>query len=126
LATLVTPDTILRWHRELVAQKWDFSHLRKRFGRPRTQEEIARLVVQMAQENPAWGYDRIQGALKNLGVKLSDVGFAHNPVYPVYIFHAHPPLRHSRESGNPVFSRNTAAYTPWIPAFGAFQELIFL
>ena len=52
LATLFTPDTILRWHRELVAQKWDFSHLRKRFGRPRTQEEIARLVVQMAQENP--------------------------------------------------------------------------
>lgn len=72
LATIVTPDTILRWHRELVAQKWDFSDLRKRTGRPRTREEIVRLVVQMAKENPTWGYDRIQGALKNLGVKLSD------------------------------------------------------
>lgn len=72
LATIVTPDTILRWHRKLVAQKWDFSHLRKRTGRPRTREEIVRLVVQMALENPPWGYDRIQGALHNLGVKLSD------------------------------------------------------
>jgi len=72
LTTIVTPDTFLRWHRELVAQKWDFSALRKRVGRPRTQEEIAKLVVQMAQENPTWGYDRIQGALKNLGLTLSD------------------------------------------------------
>lgn len=72
LATIVTPDTLLRWHRELVAQKWDFSALRKRVGRPRTQEEIAKLVVQMAQENPTWGYNRIEGALKNLGVKISD------------------------------------------------------
>lgn len=72
LATIVTPDTLLRWHRELVAQKWDFSALRKRAGRPRTQEKIVNLVVQMAQENPTWGYNRIEGALKNLGVKLSD------------------------------------------------------
>ena len=53
-------------------QKWDFSHLQHRVGRPRTREEIVRLVVQLAKENPAWGYDRIQGALQNLGVKLSD------------------------------------------------------
>ena len=72
LATIVTPDTILRWHRELVAQKWDFSALSKRIGRPRTREEKTRLVVQMAKENPTWGYGRIQGALKNLGVQLSD------------------------------------------------------
>ncbi len=72
LATIVTPDTLLRWHRELVAQKWDFSALRRHVGRPRTQEEIAKLVVQMAQENPTWGCGRIEGALKNLGVKLSD------------------------------------------------------
>ena len=72
LDTMVTPDTLLRWHRELVAQKWDYSALRRRVGRPRIPDEIATLVVQMAQENPAWGYDRIQGALKNLGLKLSD------------------------------------------------------
>ncbi len=72
LATIVTPDTLLRWHRELVAQKWDFRALRKHVGRPRTQEEIAKLVVQMTNENTTWGYDRIQGALHNLGLKLSD------------------------------------------------------
>jgi transposase InsO family protein len=72
LATIVTPDTILRWHRELVAQKWDFSSLRRRVGRSRTREEVVKLVVQIAQENPTWGYDRIQGALKNVGMRLSD------------------------------------------------------
>ena len=55
-----------------MAQKWDFSALRKRVGRPRTKEEIAKLVVRMAEENPTWGHDRIQGALENLGVMLSD------------------------------------------------------
>ncbi len=72
LATIVTPDTLLRWHRELIAQKWDFNALRKKFGRPRTHEEVAKLVVQLAQENPTWGYNRIEGALRNLRVKISD------------------------------------------------------
>ena len=72
LVGIVTPDTIMRWHRELVAKKWDYSHLRKRVGRPRTKQEVAELIVRMARENPTWGYDRIEGALKNLGVKLSD------------------------------------------------------
>ena len=72
LATIVTPDTILRWHRELVAKKWDYSHLRCKVGRPRTEQEVVELIVRMAKENPTWGYDRIEGALKNLGVKLSD------------------------------------------------------
>ena len=72
LTTLFTPDTILRWHRELVARKWDFSHLRKRVGRPSIRNKIVRLVVQMAEENPTWGYDRIQGALRNLGFYIAD------------------------------------------------------
>jgi len=73
IGSLFTPDTILRWHRELVAQKWDYSARReKKPGRPPTPEEIAQLVVQMARENPSWGYDRIQGALANLGHKISD------------------------------------------------------
>ena len=72
LATIVTPDTILRWHRELVAKKWDYSHLRCKIGRPGTTQEVVDLVLRMAKENPTWGYDRIQGALKNLGIKLSD------------------------------------------------------
>ena len=72
LATIVTPDTILRWHRELVAKKWDYSHRRKKVGRPRTKQEVAELIVRMAKENPTWGYDHIQGALKNLGITLCD------------------------------------------------------
>ena len=68
LTTIVTPDTILRWHRQLVAQKWDYSKRRKSVGRPRTEKEIVDLVLQFDRENPTWGYDRIQGALANLGV----------------------------------------------------------
>jgi putative transposase len=68
IATIVTPDTILRWHRQLVARKWTYS--RRRPGRPNVLAEIRRLVVQMATENPTWGYTRIQGALKNLGHRV--------------------------------------------------------
>jgi putative transposase len=63
---LVTPDTLLRRYRELVAAKWDYSH-RCGPGRPRVMETIADLIVRMALENPSWGYTRIRGALANLG-----------------------------------------------------------
>jgi hypothetical protein len=70
IATIVTPHTILRWHRQLVAQKWDYSDRRKkRSGRPVVSEEMTQLVLQMARDNPSWGYDRIQGALNNLTIK---------------------------------------------------------
>ena len=65
IATVVRPDTILRWHRECIARKWTYA--RKRLGRQRVLVEIRRLVVRMAEENPTWGYTRIQGALKNVG-----------------------------------------------------------
>ena len=64
VATIVTPETLLAWHRRLIAQKYDGSG---RPGRPRTPQEIETLVVRMAQENRDWGYERIQGALSNLG-----------------------------------------------------------
>jgi hypothetical protein len=70
-ATIVAPDTILRWHRLLVARKWDFSHKRSSPGRPATEQVIAELTVRMARENPTWGYDRLAGALANLGHKLA-------------------------------------------------------
>jgi putative transposase len=69
VATLVTPDTILRWHRELIARKWTYA--RRRPGRPQVLAEIRRLVVRMATENPSWGYTRIQGALKNVGHRVA-------------------------------------------------------
>jgi transposase InsO family protein len=69
LGTIVTPETLLRWYRELVARKWTFIE-RRRPGRPRTGEELAALVVRMARENRGWGYTRIQGAMANLGHML--------------------------------------------------------
>ena len=67
VAGIVTPDTILRWHRRLIATKYDGSARRRRRGRPMTRREVAELVVRMAVENPTWGYTRIRGALSNLG-----------------------------------------------------------
>jgi putative transposase len=70
LATLVTPETLLRWYRELVARKYDGSRQR-RAGRPPTQAEVAALVLEMARANPTWGYTRIRGALHNVGHALA-------------------------------------------------------
>ena len=67
IATIATPDTLLRWNRHLIAQKFDGSKRRTPRGRPPVAEEVERLAVQMAEENPTWGYRRIQGALANLG-----------------------------------------------------------
>ena len=72
VATIVKPDTILAWHRKLVAQKFDGSKHRNYPGRPRVDPELEELVLRMARENRTWGYDRIQGALKHLGYTISD------------------------------------------------------
>ncbi len=66
LAGLVTPETILRWYRTLVARKYDGSKKRG-CGRPRTKVDIAALVVRMAEDNPTWGYTRIRGAMRHVG-----------------------------------------------------------
>src|SRR5256712_4321777 len=67
MATLATPDTLMRWYHRLIAQKFDGSTHRAQLGRPPVAEEIEQLVVRMAEENATWGYRRIQGALANLG-----------------------------------------------------------
>ena len=71
VATIVKPDTILAWHRKLVAQKFDGSPQRKAPGRPVIDPEVEALVVRMAWEDRSWGYDRIVGALANLGYTIS-------------------------------------------------------
>jgi transposase InsO family protein len=72
VASLVTPDTILAWHRQVVAQKFDGSQQRKALRRPKIDAALEALVVRLAQENRSWGYDRIVGALANLGYTVSD------------------------------------------------------
>jgi putative transposase len=72
VATIAKPETILAWHRKFVTQKGDGSKARKVLGRPRVDQEVEALVVRMARENRSWGYDRIVGALHNLGYRVSD------------------------------------------------------
>ena len=72
VANIVRPETILAWHRRLIARKFDGSKNRASQGRPKIEAEIEALIVRLAKENKGWGYDRIVGALKNLGYTVSD------------------------------------------------------
>ena len=72
VANAALPDTILGWYRRLVARKFNGSRTCRGVGRPRVTSELEQLIVKMARENPGWGYDRIVGALANLGHEISD------------------------------------------------------
>jgi transposase InsO family protein len=87
---IVTPDTVLRWYRTLVAKKYDGSHAR-RPGRPNTKADLVALVVRMAQENPTWGYTRIRGGLKALGHDA-----ARNTIKAILKDHGIEPAPHRR------------------------------
>ena len=69
IATIVTPDTLMRWHRRLIALKWTYES--GRIGRPGLMKAIASLIVYMAGENSTWGYCRIQGELKAVGHRVA-------------------------------------------------------
>jgi putative transposase len=66
---LFSPETVLRWHRELVRHKWTFRH-RPTAGRPRIAGELEALIVRLARENPRWGYSKIEGELRKLGYQI--------------------------------------------------------
>jgi hypothetical protein len=72
VATVARPDTILGWYRKLIARKFDGSKARRGPGRPRINREVEQLIIRVASENRDWGYDRIAGALANLGYEISD------------------------------------------------------
>ncbi len=72
IACIVKPETILEWFRKLVAKKFDGSKFRKKVGRPKTDRKLEALIIRFVEENPSWGYDRIAGALSNIGYEVSD------------------------------------------------------
>ena len=71
LRLLVTPDTILRWHRDIVRRRWAARSTRGRTGRPTIRRNIKALILRLARENPDWGYRRIHGELAGLGVNIA-------------------------------------------------------
>ena len=102
VATVARPDTILAWYGKLVARKFDGSQARQSPGRPRIKREVEHLILRMARENRDWGYDRIAGALANLGYRVSD-----QTVGNVLHRHGLPPApERKRTTTWPAFIRN--------------------
>src|ERR671930_738167 len=94
VASLATPDTLLRWYKRLIAEKFDGSKQRQPWGRPRVAEEVEQLVIQMAEDNPTWGYRRIQGALAKLGHAIDKI-----TVRNILRRHHMEPAPHRRKAG---------------------------
>jgi len=106
LSVVAQADTVLRWHRELIEKPEQRSNSGRATGRPRIDQEVVALVLRMARENTAWGYDRIQEALANLGHEISDTTVGN--ILKANGMNRHlkgsarrPGRRSSRRTGNP-------------------------
>src|SRR6266852_3633583 len=105
VANVARPDTILAWYRKLVARKFDGSKARRGPGGPRVDRALEQLIVRMAEENRDWGYDRIVGALANLGYEISD-----QSVGNILRRHAVPPVPERKHTTTwPAFIRTHLA-----------------
>jgi hypothetical protein len=79
LRLIITPETVLRWRRDVLRRRWADKSQRKRPGRPATHHNITRLVVRLARENPGWGYRRIHGELAGLGIRVGPLDGVGDP-----------------------------------------------
>ena len=114
---LVSPQTILRWHRSLVRRRWTYPH--RRPGRPALPDETVELILRLTRENPRWGYLRIVGELKNIGVSVSKTSVA-----AVLRRHGLPPA--PRRAG-PTWSEVLSAQAKGIVATDFFHvDTVFL
>ena len=103
LRLLVTPETILRWHRDIVRRRWTVRSRRGKTGRPATRRNIRALVLRLARENPGWGYRRIHGELAGLGIKV-----AASTVWEILKIKGIDPARHRTGPTWPQFLRSQA------------------
>jgi putative transposase len=100
----VSPATLLRWHRQLVSRRWTYPH--RRPGRPPLDRRVQALVVRLARENPGWGYRRIVGELRGLGISISATS-----VRTILTRHGLPPAPQRNEHSWRDFLRQHAATT---------------
>jgi putative transposase len=107
LRLLVTPDTILRWHRDILRRRWAARSAPGKAGRPATRRNIRALVLRLARENPEWGYRRIHGELAGLGVKVA-ASTAWEILRNAGIY---PAPRRCRPGADGMFG---AAFTAWL------------
>jgi putative transposase len=111
----VSPATLLRWHRQLVRRRWTYPH--RRPGRPPLDRRVRALVVELARENPAWGYKRIVGELHSLGISVSATS-----VRTILIGHGLPPAAQRDELSWRDFLRQHAATTLRSPVISSLSR----
>lgn len=114
-AFLVTPETLLRWHRRIIARRWTYPH--KRPGRPPLDEQVRQLILRLARENSHWGYVRIVGELRKLGIEVSATLVRNVLAWLASRRHRHAsPPAGARSCANTETRSSPATYSPSTPS----------